>query len=111
MKTRIVKIFIVAMALIFAGAGVSFAHDSRGSRPKPREDVHGYYEQGHHYHPGRHHHPKPKYKFHERHRHRNHHEYHYHHRRDRHGSHKGSVVGFKVNEPGLKVVVVVKDRR
>ena len=113
MKTRIKKIIIMAVALLFVSVGLSFAHDLKGSRHKPRGHAYGHYKKGYDCHPGRHHkHHKPKYHYRDRYRHREVHKvrHHYHHY-DRHALRERTIMGFKVNEPDFKFVVVMKDRR
>ena len=110
MKTRIKKIIIMAVALLFVSVGVSFAHDQKGNQHKPRGHAYGLYKKGYDYHPGwkiKHH--KPKYHYRDRYRYREDHKV-YHHP-DRHAPREGTIIGFKVNEPGFKFAVVVKDRR
>ena len=113
MKTRIKKIIIMAVALIFVCVGVSFAHDQKGNQHKPRGHVYGHYKKGYDYHPGRHNkHNKSRYHYRDRYRHRKihkvRHQYDHYNRRAPHGR---TIIGFKVNEPDYKFVVVVKDRR
>jgi len=113
MKTRIKKIIIMAVALLFVSVGVSFAHDVKGSPKKTPGNAYGYYKKGYDYHPGWYNkHPKPKYDLRDRYRYRevpkvHHHYNHY----DRHAPCERNIIGFKVNEPDYKIVVVVKDRR
>lgn len=53
MKTRIKKIIVMTVALLFLGVGVSFAHDwNRGYHKSPRH-AYGHYKKGHDYHPGK----------------------------------------------------------
>jgi hypothetical protein len=44
MKTRIKKIIMIAAALIFVSAGVSFAHDWNDRNHKPPGKTYGYYQ-------------------------------------------------------------------
>jgi len=44
MNTRIKKIVIVAAALLFAGSGVSFAHDWNSRDHKPSAKAYGHYK-------------------------------------------------------------------
>ena len=44
MKTRIKKIIMIAAALIFVSAGVSFAHDWNDRDHKPPGKAYGYYQ-------------------------------------------------------------------
>ena len=100
MKTRIKKIIIMAVALLFVSVGVSFAHDVKGSPKKAPGNAYGHYKKGYDYHPGwNKRHPKPKYNFRDRYRY------------DRRAPHGRTIIGFKVNEPDFKIAVVVKDRR
>ena len=113
MKTRIKKILIMAVALLFVGAGVSLAHDVKGNQQKLRGHAPGHYKKGDDYHPGwyakRH---TPQYHYRDRYRHRKVHKVqHHYHYSDRHAPREGTFIGFKVNEPDYKFVVVVKDRR
>lgn len=100
MKTRIRKVIIMAVALLFVSVGVSFAHDLKDSRHKPPGNAYGNYKKGYDYHPGwkLKHHP-PKYHYRDKYR------YHRHAPRDR------VFLGVKIHDPGYKFVVVVKDRR
>jgi len=112
MKTRIKKIIIMAVALLFVSVGVSFAHDVKGSPKKAPGNAYGYYKKGYDYHPGwNKRHPKPKYNFRDRYRYRYREvpklRYHY----DRPTPRKGNIIGFKLKEPDYKILVVVKDRR
>jgi len=112
MKTRIKKIIIMAVALLFVCVGVSFAHDVKGSPKKAPGNAYGYYKKGYDYHPGwNKRHPKPKYNFRDRYRYRYREvpklRYHY----DRPTPRKGNIIGFKLKEPDYKILVVVKDRR
>ncbi len=103
MKTRIKKIIIMAVALLFVSVGVSFAHDQKGNQHKPRGHAYGHYKKGYDYHPGWHKkHNKSRYHYRDR--------YHYHHS-DRHAPRERNIIGFKVNEPDFKIAVVVKNRR
>ena len=113
MKTRIKKIIIMAVALLFVSVGVSFAHDVKGSPKKAPGNAYGHYKKGYDYHPGwSKRHLKPKYNFRDRYRYREvpKFRYHYHHS-DRHAPRERNIIGFKVNEPDYKIVVFVKDRR
>ena len=113
MKTRIKKIIIMAVALLFVSVGVSFAHDVKGSPKKAPGNAYGHYKKGYDYHPGwSKRHLKPKYNFRDRYRYREVPKFrsHYHHS-DRHAPRERNIIGFKVNEPDYKFVVVVKDRR
>ena len=100
MKTRIRKIIIMAVALLFVSVGVSFAHDLKDNRYKPPGNAYGHYKKGYDHHPGwkiKHHPPK----------------YHY---RDKYRYHRLTprerlFLGVKIHEPVYKFVVVVKDRR
>ena len=110
MKTRIKKIIIMAVALLFVSVGVSFAHDVKGSPKKAPGNTYGYYKKGYDYHPGWYNkHPKPKYNFRDRYRYREVPKFRYH--CDRPTPRKGNIIGFKVNDPDFKIAVVVKDRR
>ena len=44
MKTRINKTIMIAVALIFVGSGVAFAHDWKGRNHKPPGKAHGHYK-------------------------------------------------------------------
>ena len=112
MKTRIKKIIIMAVALLFVSVGVSFAHDVKGNPKKAPGNAYGYYKKGYDYHPGwNKRHPKPKYNFRDRYRYRYREvpkfRYHY----NRPTPRGRSIIGFKVNEPDFKITVVVKNRR
>jgi len=110
MKTRIKKIIIMAVALLFVSVGVSFAHDVKGNQHKPRGHAYGHYKKGYDYHPGwNKRHPKPMYNFRDRYRYREVPKFRYHY--DRPTPRKRKIIGFKVNEPDFKIAVVVKDRR
>jgi hypothetical protein len=114
MMTRIKKIIIMAVALLFVSVGVSFAHDLKGSQYKPRGYAYGHYKKGYDYHPGWHNkHYKPKHHYRDRYRYREVHKVHhyYHHHYDHYAPHEGTTIGFKVKEPGFKFAIVVKDRR
>ena len=135
MKTRIKKIIITAVALLFVSVGVSFAHDGNREHHKTRGNAHGHYKKGyddqygwHHKHLRKHGHDHRHYKKwrrhhhrwhkkHSRHRHYPHKRHHYRevHRVKRHYHHprlphKGNIFGFKLKEPGFKFAVVIKDR-
>jgi len=113
MKTRIKKIIIMAVALLFVSVGVSFAHDVKGSPKKAPGNAYGHYKKGYDYHPGwSKRHLKPKYNFRDRYRYREvpKFRYHYHHS-NRHAPRERNIIGFKVNEPDFKIAVVVKNRR
>ena len=110
MKTRIKKIIIMAVALLFVSVGVSFAHDVKGSPKKAPGNAYGHYKMGYDYHPGWNKRPpKPKYNFRDRYRYREVPKFRYHY--DRPTPRKGNIIGFKVNEPDFKIAVVVKNRR
>ena len=110
MKTRIKKIIIMAVSLVFVSVGVSFAHDVKGSPKKAPGNAYGYYKKGYDYHPGWYNkYPKPKYNSRDRYRYREVPKVRYHY--DRHAQRGGTIIGFKVKEPGFKIVVVMKDRR
>ena len=139
MKTKIKKIIMMAAVLIFAGAGVSFAHDANLGHHKRRGYDHGYYKKGYGDHQGWHSkHDKPRgqtyrhykkwhghqYRWHKKyhkrwHRHPNRYRcrkvhrvhHHYHHYYDRHAPHRHdrTYIGFKIKEPGFKFAVVAKD--
>ena len=69
MKTRIKKIIIMAVALLFVSVGVSFAHDQKGNQHKPRGHAYGHYKKGYDYHPGWHNkHHKSRYHYRDRYR-------------------------------------------
>ena len=60
MKTRIKKIIVMTVALLFLGVGVSFAHDGNRKHHKPRGNAHGHYKNGYDDHHGWHNkHHKP----------------------------------------------------
>ena len=44
MKTRIKKIIMIAVALVFVGSGVSFAHDWNDRNHKPPGKAYGHYK-------------------------------------------------------------------
>ena len=113
MKTRIKKIIIMAVALLFVSVSVSFAHDVKGNPKKAHWPAYGHYKKGYDYHPGWHkkhykhgHHYRDRYRYREVPKFR----YHYHHS-DRHALRERNIIGFKVNEPDFKIAVVVKNRR
>ena len=113
MKTRIKKIIIVAVALLFVSVGVSFAHDLKGSSKKAPGNVYGHYKKGYDYQLGYHKkHHKSRYHYRDIYRYREvpKFRYHYHHS-DRHAPRERNIIGFKVNEPDFKIAVVVKNRR
>ena len=113
MKTRIKKIIILAVAMLFVSVGVSFAHDLKGSQHKPRGNAYGHYKKGYDHSPGwNNKYQKPKYNVRDRYRYREvpKFRYHYHHS-DRHAPRERNIIGFKVNEPDFKIAVVVKNRR
>ena len=113
MNTRIKKIIIMTVALLFVSVGVSFAHDLKARQHKPRGHAYGHYKKGYDYHPGwikRHH--KSRYHYRDRYRHRKIHKLHYHyHHSDRHAPRERNIIGFKISEPDFKIAVVVKNRR
>ena len=110
MKTRIKKIIIMAVALLFVSVGVSFAHDQKGNQHKPRGHAYGHYKKGYDYHPGWHKkHYKHRRHYSDRYRYREVHKVRRHY--DRRAPHGRTIIGFKVNEPDFKFAVVVKDRR
>ena len=110
MKTRIKKIIIMAVALLFVSVGVSFAHDQKGNQHKPRGHAYGHYKKGYDYHPGWHKkHNKSRYHYRDRYRYREVPKFRYHY--DRPTPRKGNIIGFKVSEPDFKIAVVVKNRR
>jgi hypothetical protein len=113
MKTRIKKIIIMAVALLFVSVGVSFAHDVKGNPKKAPGNAYGHYKKGYDYHPGWHNkHHKSRYHYRDRYRHRKIHKVrHQYDHYDRWAPHGRTIIGFKVNEPDYKFVVVVKDRR
>ena len=47
MKTRIKKIIIMAVALLFVSVGVSFADDGKGNSRKAPGNAYGHYKKGH----------------------------------------------------------------
>ena len=114
MKTRIKKIIIMAVALLFVSVSVSFAHDLKGSPKKAPGNAYGHYKKGpDDRYPGwNKKHPKPKYNFRDRYRHRELHKFrHYYEHHNRHAPRGRSIIGFNVREPGFKFAIVVKDRR
>jgi len=139
MKTRIKIIIITAVALFFVSVGVSFAHDGKREHHKLRGNAHGNYKNGYDDHHGwynKHHKPRRHpyrhykkwhghhYRWHKKHYKRRHHNrdrhryrevhrchHHYHHYYDHHALHEGTIIGFKLKEPGFKFAVVVKDHR
>jgi hypothetical protein len=113
MKTRIRKIIITAVALLFVSVGVTFAHDGKRGHHKPRGHAHGHYKKGYDDHHGWHNkHHKSKYHYRDRYRYREVHEVHHHyHHYDRHAPRRGTTIGFKVKEPGFKFTVVLKEYR
>jgi hypothetical protein len=109
MKTRIKKIIIMAVAMLFVSVGVSFAHDLKGSQHKPHGNAYGLYKKGYGHPPGwNNKYQKPENNVRDRYRYREVHEVHKHY--DRHESREGTIIAFKVNQPGLKFAVVLKDR-
>jgi hypothetical protein len=114
MKTRIKKIILMAVALLFVSVGVSFAHDFKGYSRMAPGNTYGHYKKGNNdRHPGwNKKHPEPRHNFRDRHRHWTVHKVHHHyHPKFRHVTHGRKIIGFKANNPGYKIVVVVKDRR
>ena len=113
MKTRIRKIIIMAVALFFVSVSLSFAHDVKVNSKRAPGNAYGHYKKGYDYHPGWYNkQPKPKYNFRDRYRHRELHKVRHHYDYyDRRAPHGRTIIGFKVNEPDYKFVVVVKDRR
>ena len=110
MKTRIKKIIIMAVALLFVSVGVSFAHDVKGSPKKAPGNAYGHYKKGYDYHPGWHNkHHKSRYHYRDRYRYREVHKVRRHY--DRHAPRERNIIGFKVNEPDFKIAVVLKDLR
>ena len=110
MKTRIKKIIIMAVALLFVSVSVSFAHDVKGNPKKAHGPAYGHYKKGYDYHPGWHkkhykhgHHYRDRYRYREVHKVPHHY--------DRHAPRRGTIIGFNVREPGFKFAIVVKDRR
>ena len=113
MKTRIKKIIIMAVALLFVSVGVSFAQDLKGRQHKSPGHANRHYKKGYDYHPGWHNkHHKSRYHYRDRYRYREvpKFRYHYHHSY-RHAPRERNIIGFKVNEPDFKIAVVVKNRR
>ena len=116
MKTRIKKIIIMAVAILFVSVGVSFAQDLKNRQHKTRGNAYGHYKKGYDHNPGWHKkHPKDRYHYRDRYRHRKVHKvyHHYHHYYDHHRPHRhaGTLIGFKLKEPGFKFAVVVKEHR
>ena len=110
MKTRIKKIIIMAVAMLFVSVGVSFAHDPKGSQHKPRGNAYGHYKKGYDHPPSwNNKYQKPRYNVRDRYRYRVVRKIRHHH--DRHAPREGTIIAFKVNEPGIKFAVVVKDHR
>jgi hypothetical protein len=109
MKTRIKKIIIIAVGLLFVSVGVSFAQDLNGSQHKPRGNAYGHYKKGYDHPPDwNNKYQKPEYNVRDRYRYREVHKvYHYY---DHRAPREGTIIAFKVNEPGLKFAVVLKDR-
>jgi hypothetical protein len=116
MKTRIKKIIIMTIAILFLGVGVSFANDLKGSQHSPRGNAYGHYKKDYDHPPGwNNKYQKPKHNVRDRYRYREVHNvyHHYHHYYDHHRPHRheGTLIGFKLKEPGFKFAVVVKDHR
>jgi hypothetical protein len=113
MKTRIRKIIIMAVALFFVSVSLSFAHDVKVNSKKVPGNAYGHYKKGYDYHPGWYNkQPKPKYNFRDRYRYREVHKVrHHYHQYDRHAPRRRGNIGFRLNEPGFKFAVVVKNRR
>jgi hypothetical protein len=110
MKTRIKKIIIMAVAMLFVSVGVSFAHDLKGSQHKTHGNAYGHYKKGYDHPPGwNNKYQKQKYNVRERYRYREVHKVYHHY--DRRAPREGIIIAFKVNEPGFKFAVVVKDHR
>ena len=113
MKTRITKIIIITVALLFVSVGMSFAHDVKGNPKKAPRNAYRHYKKGHDYHPGwNKKHYKNRRHYRERYRYREVHKVrHHYHQYDRHAPRRGNIIGFRFNEPGFKFAVVVKNRR
>jgi hypothetical protein len=124
MKTRIRKIIIMAVALFFVSVSLSFAHDVKVNSKRAPGNAYGHYKKGYDYHPGLH---KKHYKqkrhfgeryyknrrhYSERYRYREVHKVrHHYHQYDRHAPRRRNIIGLRLNEPGFKFAVVVKNRR
>ena len=50
MKTRIKKIIIMAVAILFVSVGVSFAQDLKNRQHKTRGNAYGHYKKGYDHH-------------------------------------------------------------
>ena len=114
MKTRIKKIIMMAVALLFVSVGVSSAHDFKGYSKKAPGNTYGHFKKGNNdHHPGwNKKHPEPGHDFLDRHRPWMKHKVHHHdHPKFRHVKYGRKIIGFKANDPDYKIVVVVKDRR
>lgn len=114
MKTRIRKIIIMAVALLFVSVGVSFADDGKkGNSKKAPGNAYGHYKKGYDFHPcWNKKHPEPKYYYRDRYHYRQVPKIRQHYRHyDRRAPHGRTIIGFKVNEPDFKIAVVVRDRR
>jgi hypothetical protein len=103
----------MAAALFFVSVSLSFARDVKVNSKKVPGNAYGHYTKSYDYHPGWYNkQPKPKYNFRNRYGHREVYKdprhYDYYDRRTPHGS---TTIGFKVNEPDYKFLVVVKDHR
>ena len=114
MKTRIKKIIVMAMALLFVSVGVSFAAGgNKGNSKKVPKNAYGQYNKG----PDDHHpgwnkkDPEPSHDFRDRHRHRMvnkvRHQYP---PKYWHALKEKAIIRFKASEPDYKIVVVLKDR-
>ena len=113
MKTRIKKIIIMAVALVFVSVGVSFAQDGRGNSRKAPGNAYGYYKKGHdgHYPGWNKKHPPTRYDFRDRNRHRVVYKVrHQYPPKYWHALKEKTIIRFKASEPNYKIVVVVKDR-
>ena len=114
MKTRIEKIIIMAVALLFVSVGISFAHDFKSNQKKAQGSSHVQNKKGHdHYHPGWYKkHPKPNHFVWERNHLRKIRKVPHHYPpKISQAPHGRTIIGFKSNESDYKIVVVVKDRR
>ena len=114
MKTRIKKIIIMAVALLFVSVGVSFAHDFKSNSKKSPGNSYVQNKKGHDdQHPSwKNKHPEPKYFAWKRNHLRKVRKIrHYHVPKHRHVPQPRTLFGFKANDSDYKIVVVVKDRR
>ena len=111
MKSKLMKILIIASAVFFLSAGISMAHDWKGGHHKPGGHSYGDYKKWHAPHNGWHkkNFKRNHYKYRDRYHHKTRHEY-PHHNVGHYPSHGGVFFGFSVADPNFAFSVGVKGR-